>query len=138
MEIQDEKLDIENEKEPDVNKKKQKCLLLCCLITLFSYIFPQGDQQANKYFNLSWLRVGISYHIFDNLAELLNRDLATKIGQGILSKYLIYRKCNCSLPFKFNEKCVYEDKCQSKWLIYEVKWSMCDTIYIGNTQQKQK
>ena len=114
MEIQDEKLDIENEKEPDVNKKKQKCLLLYFLITLFSYIFPQGDQHAKKYFNLSWLRVRISYRIFDNLAELLNGDLATKIGQGILSKYLMYRECNCSLPSKCNGNCVYEDKCRSK------------------------
>ena len=47
-------------------------------------------------------------------------------------------ECNCSLPSKFNGKCVYEGKCRSKCIIYEVKLSMCDTIYIGNTQQTFK
>ena len=35
----DERVDIE--KEPDVSKnKKLKCLVLCCLITLFFYVYP--------------------------------------------------------------------------------------------------
>ena len=90
------------------------------------------------YFNLSWLRVIISYHIFNNLAELLNGDHAAKIGRGIFSKYLMGRECNCSLPYKVNGKCVYEGKCQSKRLIYEVKCSMCDAIYVGTTPQTFK
>ena len=80
----------------------------------------------------------ITYHIFYNLAELLNRYLTTKIGQGILSKDLMDRECNFYLPYKVNGKCVYEGKFRSKWLIYEVKCLMCDTIYIGNTQQALK
>ena len=35
-------------------------------------------------------------------------------------------------------KCVYKGKCRSKCIIYEVKCSTCDTIYIGNTQQNFK
>ena len=60
------------------------------------------------------------------------------MGLGILSKDLIYRECNCYLPFKVIIKCVYEGKCRSKRLIYEVKFSMCEAIYIDNTQKKQK
>ena len=60
------------------------------------------------------------------------------IGQGILSEDLMDRECNCSLPSKVNGKCVYKGKCKNKCLIYKVKSSMCDTIYIGNTQQKLK
>ena len=56
------------------------------------YVYLQGDKQVKKYFNLSWMIVIISYHKCDNLAELLNRDLATKIGRGIFSKYLMDRK----------------------------------------------
>ena len=48
------------------------------------------------------------------------------------------RECNCSLPSKVNGKCVYEGKCRSRCIIYEVKCCMCDTIYIGNTQQTFK
>ena len=36
---------------------------------------------------------------------------------------------------KVNGKCVYEGKRQKKYLIHEVKCSMCEAIYIGNTQQ---
>ena len=63
----------------------------------------------------------MSYHGFNNLAELLNRDLAAKIGRGILSKYLMDRECNCSLPFKVNGKFVYERKFRKKCLIYKSK-----------------
>ena len=80
----------------------------------------------------------MSYHKFNNLEELLNGDLATKIGLGIFSKYLMDRKCNCSLPYKVNIKCSYKGKCRSKCLIYEVTCSRFDAIYIGNTQQNFK
>ena len=77
----------------------------------------------------------MSYHRFNNLAELLNGDLAAKIRRGIFSQDLLDRQCNCSLPSKVNIKCVYEGKCRTRCIIYEVKCSMCDAIYIGNTQQ---
>ena len=44
------------------------------------YIYPQGDQHSKKRFNISWLRVQMSYHRFNNLAELLSGHLASKIG----------------------------------------------------------
>ena len=78
------------------------------------------------------------YHRFNNLAELRNGDLAAKIRRGIFSKDLMNRKCNCSLPSKVNGKCVYEGKCRSRCIIYEIKCSMCDAMYIGNTQQTLK
>ena len=76
----------------------------------------------------------MSYHRYNNLAELLNGDLTAKIGRDIFSKDLMDRECNFSLPSKFNGKCVYEGKCRSKCIIYELKFSKCDAIYIGNTQ----
>ena len=80
----------------------------------------------------------MSYHISNNLAELLKGDIAAKIGRGIFSKYLMDRECNYSIPFKGNRKCVYKGKCRSECIIYEVKCSICDAIYIGNTQQNFK
>ena len=44
----------------------------------------------------------MSYHRFNNLAELLNGDLTAKIGRGIFSKDLMDRECNCYLPSKVN------------------------------------
>ena len=80
----------------------------------------------------------MSYHRYNNLAELLNGDLAAKIGRVVFSKDLMDRECNCSLPSKVNGNFFYEGKCQSKCIIYEVKCSTCDDIYIGNTQQTFK
>ena len=48
------------------------------------------------------------------------------------------RECNCSLPSKVNRKCVYEGKCRSKCIIYQVECYMCDAIYICNKQQTFK
>ena len=47
-------------------------------------------------------------------------------------------ECNYSLPSKFNVKCVYEGKCRSRCIIYEVKCCICEAIYIGKTQQTFK
>ena len=63
----------------------------------------------------------MSYHRFNNLSELLNGDLAAKIGQGILLKDFMDRECNCYPQSKFNGSCIYKGNCRSKCLIYEVK-----------------
>ena len=49
--------------------------------------------------------------MFNNLDELLNGDLAAKIGGGILSGFLVDREYTCFLLSKVNGKCVYEGKC---------------------------
>ena len=103
LKMQDEKLEIENEKEPDINnKEKQKCLLLCYLLTFFSTSIHRVINGLKKIFNLSWIRVIMYYHRFNNLDELLNGDLAAKIGRGICSKDLMDRECNCFLTSKVN------------------------------------
>ena len=134
---QDEKVDIE--KEQDVRKKKNRNVYFCVSYSRsFSTSIHRVINRLKRSFNLSWMRIRMSYHRFNNLAELLNRDLAKKIGREICSKYLMDRKCNCSLPSKVNGKCVYKAKWRSRCIIYEVKFSMCNAIYVGNTQQTFK
>ena len=97
---QDEKVDLE--KEPDVNKNtKNKCLLFVAHSRYFSMSIHRVIN------NLSWMRVRMSYHRFNNVAELLNGYLAAKSRRGNFSKDLIDREFNCSLPSEVNEKCVY-------------------------------
>ena len=105
---------------------------------IFSTSIHRVINRLKTFFNLSWLRVIMSYHRFNNLADLLNRYLAAKIGRGIFSKYLMDRECNCSLPSKVNIKCVYEGIYWSKCITYKVKCSICDANYIGNHQQTCK
>ena len=134
---QDEK--VENKKERDVIKKKNRNVYFCVAYSrYFSTSIHRLIDRLKNSFNLTWLRVRISYHIFNSLAELLNGYLAAKIGWGVFSKDLMDRKCSCSLPSKVNEKCAYEGKFRSRCIIYEVTCSMCDAIYIGNTQQTFK
>ena len=113
---QDEKL--EKNKERDVSVKKNRNVYFCVAYSRYftTPIHRVTDSLKNS-FNLTWLRVRMSYHRFNNLAELLNGDLAAKIERGIFSKDLMDRECNCSLPSKVNEKCVYEGKCLSKCII---------------------
>ena len=42
------------------------------------------------------------------------------------------------MPSKVNGQFVYKGKCWSKCFFYQVECSMCDAIYIGNTQQTFK
>ena len=80
------------------------------------------------------MRVQMSYHIFNNISELINGYLAAKIGQGILSADLIDRECNCYLPYMVNSECVYEGKPPKNCLIYKVQCYMYEATYIGNTK----
>ena len=106
---QDEKVDTE--KEQDARKNKNRNVYYCVAYSrYFSTSINRVINRLKKYFNLSWLIVRMSYHRFDNLAELINGDFTAKIGEEIFSKDLMDRKCNCSLPSKVNGKGVYEGK----------------------------
>ena len=82
---QDEK--VEKEKERDVSVKKNRNVYFCVAYSgYFSTAIHRVTYRLKKSFNLTWLRVRMSYHIFNNLAELLNGDLAAKIGREIFPK----------------------------------------------------
>ena len=79
--MQDEMLEIENEIERDVNKKKNRNVYFCVAYTrVFSTSVYRIINGLKKTFNLSWRRVRMSYHRFNILAELLYRDFAAKSG----------------------------------------------------------
>ena len=109
---QDKKVEIEQERDFDGNKNRNVYFCVAYSRYFYTSIHRVIDRLKTS-FNLTWLRVKMSYHRFNNLAELLNRDLAAKIGRGIFSKDLMDRECNCSLPYKVNGKCAYEGKCRS-------------------------
>ena len=89
--------------EQDGSEKKNRNFYFCVAYSRYFSTSIQGViDRLRKSFNLTWLTVQMSYHIFNNLAELLNGDLAAKIGQGIFPKHLMDRECNCSLPSKVN------------------------------------
>ena len=65
--MQDEKLETENEKEPDVNKKKNRNAYFGVVYSrYFSTSIHRVINGLKKMFNLYWLRVRMSYHRFNN------------------------------------------------------------------------
>ena len=87
---QDEKL--EKEKERDVSVKKNRNVYFSVAYSrYFSTAIHRVIDRIKNSFNLTWLRVRMSYHRFKNLVELLNGDLAAKIGREIFSKDLMDR-----------------------------------------------
>ena len=87
---QDEKVD--KNKERDFSVKKNRNIYFCVAYSrYFSTAIHRVIDRLKKSFNLTWLRVRMTYHRFNNLAELLNGDLAVKIGWGIFSKDLMDR-----------------------------------------------
>ena len=80
-------------KKNETSTKKETEISTSLLPTHVIFLrLSKGESTGFKIiFNLSWLRVRMSYHRFNNLAELINGDLAAKIGQGIFSKDLMDR-----------------------------------------------
>ena len=71
----------------------------------------------------------MSYHRFNNLEELLNGDLAAKIGRGIFSKDLMDKECNCSLPSKVNGN--VSTKVNADQDVLSMKYNdVCVTLFI--------
>ena len=78
---------MDNEKEQDVSKKKNRNVYFCVAYSrYFSTSMHRVINRIKKSFFLSWLRVIMSYHRFNNLAELLNGNLAAKSGGGSFPK----------------------------------------------------
>ena len=80
----------EKNKERDVSAKKNRNVYFCVAYSrYFSTAIHRVINRLKKSFNLTWLRVRMSYHRYNNLAELINGDLSEKIGRGIFSKDLM-------------------------------------------------
>ena len=119
-------------KWPNYQKKKNTNVYFCIAYSRYFSTSIHRVNSRKKLFNLSCIRVQIYHHIFNNLSELHNGDPASKTRQGTLSHDLMDRYCNCFIILKVNINCIYKDKFHKRCLIYKLKFSLCDTIYIGN------
>jgi len=48
------------------------------------------------------------------------------------------KKMDCNVASKLNGKCMYNGECRKMCIVYQAKCTICNKIYIGNTQQKMK
>ena len=78
---QDEKMNLEKENKPKANKKKNRNVLFCVSYSrYFSMSTHRVIGKKKTPFNLSWARVQMYYHIFNNLSKFINGYLAAKLG----------------------------------------------------------
>ena len=108
----------------------------------FSHYWQKPLHCVFKYlltcFNLLWLRVRLLYHCFTNLCELFQAKLTKKLNWNILSLDFMDRNCNCSAATKIQGQCPYNGICQKTCMVHSAMCRLCNSTYIGNTQQTLK
>ena len=85
----DNKRDFDKRNDPNTEKQNNRNICFCVSYSryFFMYTHRETDRIKNSS-NISLLRVQMPYHRFNNLSKLLNRDLATKLGQETLYRDL--------------------------------------------------
>ena len=99
---------------------------------------PAGKRSKKlcKDYNMTWLRVNISYSTFQNLVQKFNADANKKLMDGIYAQGYQNTKCVCCEKSKLdNGKCHYEGFCQRSTLIYELLCLKTGKSYVGKTQK---
>ena len=71
------------------------------------------NETKKKFPSLSWLRVGMSYHCFCNIRELLQGDLNSKLYMNVKSLDFATLPCNCT---EKKESC-YAGKCHTPYVV---------------------
>ena len=87
-----------------------------------------------KFPSLSWLRISMSYHRFNNIRELFQGDLNSKLADGLNSLDFEDLDCNC----RNREACPYGGRCRRSIVVYRATCLQTGKQYIGNTQQHVK
>jgi len=82
-------------------------------------IYKIIDWVKKKKYNLSWLRVGMSYHRYTNLREIFQEDMADKLIRGVESKDFQIKGCNWQ--GRKTSGCNYDNVCQMNCVVYKVE-----------------
>ena len=81
----------------------------------------------------------MAYHKFSNLREMFQGDLNTKVMKGI--KSLDYEDLDCNCKELLDGACDKQSEisgCRTGCIVYEAECKICNMVYIGNTQNKNK
>ena len=85
------------------------------------------------------MKISMAYHKFSNLREMFQGDLNTKVMRGI--KSLDYEDLDCSCKELLDEACDKQSEisdCRTGCIVYEAECKICNMVYIGNSQNKNK
>ena len=88
-------------------------------------------------FLLFWLRVSMAYKRFQNLRDLFNGDLSSKLMKGIVSRNFKLRKCNCNKRSKIGGQRAFAGKCRTTFCVYDIERLICNKHYVGQTQNRE-
>ena len=117
---------------------RKKISHLNVLKAISKFYKPDLETTMVNHYIISQYGTNKGIKLFDDCVVRASRKEIDQIHNRKVFQPRLPRYLNCSLPSKVNGKCVYKVKCLSRCIIYEVKCSMCEAIYIGNTQQTFK
>ena len=131
------------QKEKAIAKRRRDKLRTTWFCIGFSNIWDEPlhkkIKQLKEEYNLTWLRVSMSYHRFPNVKELFNGDLLEKLMDGIADTEVEDLDCNCNKTSKTRDrKCIYDEKCRLQTVVYEAYFPKYNKSYIGKTQRHVK
>lgn len=132
--------DMDQQRCRSVKRKNRNTYFCINYSKFFSKPIHAIIEKWRKRYRLTWLRVGISYSRFSNLAEKITANLKEKLREkiGLKSVDFIERRCNCAGN---NGVCNYDGVgCRKSMLVYKVHCLHpdCNTSYIGQTSQNLK
>ena len=104
-------MDSDTVNESYTTKKKNGNTFVCIVYSRkLSTSIYRVTKRIRKSFKISCIRVHMSYHGLNNLAQPHNGYVAAKTGWGIHSCGLMDVVCNFSNTSKVNDKCVFGGK----------------------------
>jgi GIY-YIG catalytic domain len=130
-------LNIVRDKHKERNDNRRRSIFFCVGFSkAWQTPIHKTIKDIKEKFNLSWLRVSMSYHRFTNLREIFQSDLSKKLTLDVGSKDFDTLSCNCRLGS--SKSCGYNNVCRKSIIVYKVECINTSKVYIGNTQQHFK
>jgi len=135
-----EEKDRKNEAAKVRKKSKDRTIWFCTAFSKFwDKPISRKISSLIKKYNLTWLRVTVSYLKYSNINQMFQSDLKRKCSLHITETDLPPRPCNCNATSKRADgKCLYNGECRQPYVVYELKDTETGKSYIGETQRYLK
>ena len=134
-----QKWDADNAKTQKIPKKHDKRTIHFVCSYIGKYLKEPIHtiiKRLRQYHDVKWLRYRMSYKRFCSVENSIQGDLRGKQDEGVVSDDYSDWKCNCGPGKKRDGECMFKGGlCRSKCVIYNFKCKICDSEYVGSTQQ---
>ena len=97
------------------------------------YVYREDSDVVHDY------HTRMCYKRFGSIEKKIQGDLRSKVDKGVISDDFCDWKCNCPKDVKRNGECIWPGaRCRAKCVIYKYTCVVCQSEYVGSTQQFAK